>query len=75
MTEKRKIAINTVTPYSRSLLSMGLALFSVRRVPGVLGKADSGLFNVVGSVIIFIIFLNGVTIAEKIATCLNVTGF
>jgi O-antigen/teichoic acid export membrane protein len=60
MIQKRKIAINTIATYSRSLLSMGLALFSVRWVLGALGKTDFGLFNVVGSIIVFITFLNGV---------------
>jgi coenzyme F420-reducing hydrogenase beta subunit/O-antigen/teichoic acid export membrane protein len=58
--DKRKIAINTVATYSRSVLTMGLALFSSRWVLGSLGKVDFGLFNVVGSIIVFITFLNGV---------------
>jgi O-antigen/teichoic acid export membrane protein len=54
------MAINTMATYGRSLFSMILALFSSRWVLDSLGQTDFGLYNVVGSIIVFIIFLNSV---------------
>lgn len=56
----QRIALNTVAAYSRTLFAAGLALFSSRWVLASLGVSDFGLFSVVGSVIFFITFLNGV---------------
>ena len=60
MTSSQRIAINTVATYSRSILSAALGLFSTRWVLGALGQTDFGLFSVVGSIIVFIVFLNSV---------------
>ena len=60
MTSYRKITVNTVSLYLRSLICMLLALFSSRWVLRGLGEDDFGLFNVVGALMIFISFLNGV---------------
>jgi O-antigen/teichoic acid export membrane protein len=56
----RRIMFNTSATYMRSLVASGLALFSSRWVLGALGQSDYGLFSVVGSIIVFITFLNGV---------------
>lgn len=58
------IVINTIATYTRSIFSIGLALFSSRWVLEALGQSDFGLFSVVGSIIIFITFLNGVMAAS-----------
>lgn len=50
--------------YARSILSAGLALFSGRWVLAALGASDFGLFSVVGAIIVFITFLNGVMSAS-----------
>jgi Na+-driven multidrug efflux pump len=60
MSSPKKFFINTVATYARSVLSAGLALFSSRWVLTALGASDYGLFNVVGAIIVFITFLNGV---------------
>jgi Na+-driven multidrug efflux pump len=60
MTPSQRIALNTIATYSRSVLSAALGLFSMRWVLGALGQSDFGLFSVVGSIITFIVFLNGV---------------
>jgi O-antigen/teichoic acid export membrane protein len=60
MTPSQRIALNTIATYSRSVLSAALGLFSLRWVLGALGPSDFGLFSVVGSIITFIVFLNGV---------------
>ncbi len=56
----QRLALNTVATYSRSLLGAGLALFSSRWVLNALGQVDYGLFSLVGSILIFISFLNSV---------------
>jgi hypothetical protein len=61
MTASQRIAFNTLATYGRSVLGMFLGLFSSRWVLQALGQQDYGLYAVVGSVIVFITFLNGVT--------------
>lgn len=56
----RKIAINTMATYGRSVLAAAMALFSGRWVLAALGQSDFGLFSVVGSIIVFILFLSNV---------------
>lgn len=60
MTPSRRIALNTAATYARSVFSLALGLFSSRWVLGALGQTDFGLFSVVGSLIVFIVFLNGI---------------
>lgn len=55
-----RIILNTAATYSRSVFAIGLALFSSRWVLNALGQTDFGLFTVVGSLIVFITFLNSV---------------
>jgi O-antigen/teichoic acid export membrane protein len=54
----QRIALNTAATYLRSVIAVGFALFSSRWVLHALGQTDYGLFSVVGSVIVFITFLN-----------------
>lgn len=56
----RRIVINTAATYGRSVIAMGMALFSSRWVLNSLGQSDFGLYSVVGSIIVFIVFLNNV---------------
>ncbi|MDD2520003.1 MAG: hypothetical protein PHR34_03550 [Kiritimatiellae bacterium] len=60
MNPSQRILLNTVATYGRSLLALALALFSSRWVLAALGQSDFGLFAVVGSIIVFITFLNNV---------------
>ena len=60
MNSSYRIVLNTAAIYTRSVFSIGLALFSSRWVLNALGQTDFGLFTVVGSLIIFIVFLNSV---------------
>jgi O-antigen/teichoic acid export membrane protein len=53
-----RIAFNTVATYGRSVLTLGLSLFSSRWVLNALGATDFGLFNVVGALIVFLAFFN-----------------
>lgn len=60
----RRLIINTAATYVRSVIAAALALFSTRWVLSALGQSDYGLFNVVGSIITFIVFLNCVMSAS-----------
>lgn len=58
MKERNRILVNTLATYLRSLVAMLLGLFSTRWILTGLGQSDFGLYGVVGSVIVFITFLN-----------------
>ncbi|MBT0812924.1 hypothetical protein KIH41_16675 [Litoribacter ruber] len=60
MSVTKRITLNTVAIYSRSILSAGLTLFSSRWVLEALGVSDFGLFSLVGSIIMAIIFFNAI---------------
>jgi len=60
MTSSQRLVLNTIATYSRSIVALAFALFSSRWVLNALGQTDFGLFSVVGSIIVFITFLNGV---------------
>lgn len=60
MTENKRIALNALASYGRSLFAMGMGLFSARWVLSALGKSDYGLFGLVGSIIMFVGLLNGI---------------
>ncbi len=60
MNPSQRIAFNTIATYIRSVIGAGLALFSSRWVLNALGQTDYGLFNLVGSIIVFITFVNAV---------------
>lgn len=63
MTPSKRIALNTLATYGRSVVAAGLALFSSRWVLSALGQTDFGLYSVVGSIIIFLVFLNSILAA------------
>jgi len=60
MTQANRIVLNTLASYGRSLLALGLGLFSTRWVLAALGKEDLGLFGLMGSCIVFVTLLNGI---------------
>jgi O-antigen/teichoic acid export membrane protein len=59
-----RVVVNTVATYGRSVVGVGLAIFSSRWILQALGASDFGLFQVVGSLIVFLTFLNGVMAAS-----------
>ncbi len=61
MNTSRRIVFNTLTIYAQTVLGAGLALFSSRWVLNALGDIDFGLFTVIGSIIIFLTFINSVS--------------
>lgn len=60
MTAGNRIIFNALATYGRTLLQMGLGLFSSRWVLQSLGVTDYGLMGVVGTLIVLITFLNAV---------------
>lgn len=60
LSQNRRIICNALATYGRSVFAMLLGLFSARWIYLSLGVVDFGLYGVVGSIIIFITFLNGV---------------
>lgn len=60
LTGSRLIAANTFFSYSRTLISIVLALFSSRWVLEELGTVDFGLYSLIGSILAIVIFLNKV---------------
>lgn len=59
MTENRRIALNIVATYGRSLFALACGLFSGRWALMALGEVDYGLMGVVGGLTAFIAFFNG----------------
>ena len=55
----KKIARNTFLLYVRTLFTQMLSLYISRKVLEILGVEDYGIYNVVGSVIAALTFLNG----------------
>ena len=58
MSPNRRILLNIVATYGRSLYSLVCGLFTARWVLAALGKQDFGLYGVVGGMTVFIAFLN-----------------
>ena len=58
MSPNKRIFLNIIATYGRSLFALVCGLFSARWVLEALGKEDFGLYGVVGALTIFISFLN-----------------
>lgn len=54
----RRIFLNVIVTYGRSLIALSCGLFSSRWILQALGETDFGLFGVVGGLVVFIGFLN-----------------
>lgn len=59
----RRIARNTLALYFRTILTMGVALYTSRIVLEALGVSDFGLFSVVGGLMLLMGFLNAAMVA------------
>lgn len=58
MTKAKRIALNVLASYGRSVISFVVSLFAARWVLEALGEIDFGLFGVVGSIIFFVRIFN-----------------
>lgn len=54
----KRIAKNTLYLYVRMLFVMGISLYTVRAILGILGVVDYGIYNVVGGVVTMFAFMN-----------------
>lgn len=61
MTESKRIILNTLASYGKSIVTLPLNLLSARWVLKGLGADDFGLYGIVGGVVFFITFINAVT--------------
>lgn len=59
MTENKRIALNVAATYGRSLYALAVGLFTGRWILMALGETDYGLYGVVGGLMAFVTFLNG----------------
>ena len=59
MTPRKKIFFNIVATYGRSLYALFLGVFTARWALNALGQVDYGLAGVVGGLVGFVAFLNG----------------
>jgi len=59
MTASRRIVLNVLATYGRSLLSLACGLFTGRWVLMSLGEVDYGLYGLVGGLTTVIMFFNG----------------
>lgn len=62
MEPTKRIILNTIVQYSRSLLNIFLSLFSTRYIVEALGKYDYGLYVVVGGVVALLGFITNALI-------------
>lgn len=60
MNSSKRIVLNTTATYTRTIISIVLVLFSSRWVLSEMGFSDYGVFSLIGSLLIFISFLNNV---------------
>ena len=60
MTENKRIVLNVVATYGRSLYALVIGLFCGRWALMALGEVDYGLLGVVGGLTAFIAFFNGI---------------
>lgn len=59
MTERKRIFLNIMATYGRSLFSLAVGIFTARWALNALGKVDYGLVGVVGGLTSFVGFVNG----------------
>lgn len=55
--DQKRIAKNTVMLYIRMILIMLVSLYTTRVVLNILGESDYGIYNIVGSVVVSMIFI------------------
>ena len=60
MTANRRIFLNIIATYGRSLYALVIGLFCGRWTLMALGEVDYGLMGVVGGLTAFVTFFNGV---------------
>lgn len=57
MQASQRVAVNTVAQYTRTIINMGLSLFTVRLVLIALGENDYGIYTLVAGVVAMLSFI------------------
>lgn len=60
MTQNKRIVLNIIATYGRSVYAMVLGIFTARWVLEALGETDFGLYGVIGGFAAFIVFFNDI---------------
>ena len=58
MSPNKRIVLNILATYGRTIIGVACGIFSTRWVLMALGKEDFGLFGLVGSLVVFLSFFN-----------------
>ena len=58
MTENRRVFLNVIATYGRSLYALVVGLFCGRWSLRALGEIDYGLFGLIGGLTLFVAFVN-----------------
>ena len=74
MTGNKTIVKNTAFLYFRMLILMLVSLYTTRTLLLILGNEDFGLFNIVGSIIVLLSFLNSALISTTQRFLANALG-
>lgn len=57
MTPSQRIIVNTTAQYTRTIINVGLSLYSTRLILAALGETDFGIYNVVAGVVAMLSFI------------------
>lgn len=60
MTSKRRIVLNVIVTYARSIYALALGLFTARWALNALGQTDYGLYGLVGGLVGMVSFINSI---------------
>ncbi len=60
MTQNRRIALNVIATYGRSLYAFACGIFTGRWALMALGESDYGLYGVIGGLTAFVAFINSI---------------
>ena len=77
MTANKKIFLNVIATYGRSLFALACGLFTARWVLQALGQEDFGLYGVIGGLVVFISFFNsllGTSLSRFYAVSVGAVG-
>ena len=64
MDSSKRVIVNTLAQNIRSLLNIGLSLYSARIVLDALGESDYGIFSLVGGVIAMLGFVTNAMVVS-----------
>ena len=57
MTDSRRIIVNTLAQYTRTIVNVCLSLYSTRLILSALGQSDYGVYSVVAGVVAMLSFV------------------